>query len=143
MKTVRHRQEEIINQKKPVLPQIKLDTGTFVPGTASIMQDLQKDETLCQSVQCQTVNRRREEKETGSNTDSWPEVDYIQSVNDVNRKDFYKAILLVEGQPIEFTIDTGTAITKIPPILNPEELQKTTKCFVQRNKVQRRGKGGS
>ena len=59
---------------------------------------------VCQS---KTVNRIHEE-DTCRNTESWPEIDYIQSVNGINRVDFDEAILLVEGQPIEFIIDTGS-----------------------------------
>ena len=63
---------------------------------------------------CQTkaVNRIQEE-DTGSNTESWPETDHIQSVNGISRVEFYKAILLVEGQPIELNIDTGSPVTII------------------------------
>ena len=57
-----------------------------------------------------------------------------QSVNGANRIDFYKAILLVEGQPIDFIIDFGSPITNIPPIINPKELKKVTKCFIDVNK---------
>ena len=39
-----------------------------------------------------------------------------------------------EGQPIEFIIDTGSPITIIPPIINPNELQETTNCFEDVNK---------
>ena len=86
---------------------------------------------VCKS---KTVNRIHEEDETDSNTESWPEVDHIQSTNGVNRIEFYKAILLVEGQPIEFIIDTGSPITIIPPIINSKKLAKTAKCFVDVNK---------
>ena len=82
-----------------------------------------------------TVNRIREENEMGSNTESWPEVYRIQSVNGVNSTDFYKAILLVERQLIEFIIDTGSPLTIMPPKNNPKELQKTTKCFVDVNRT--------
>ena len=51
------------------------------------------------------MNRIEEENETGGYTESWPEVDHIQSVSGVNRIDFYKAILFVEGQPIELIMD--------------------------------------
>ena len=74
------------------------------------------------------------EEETDDSTESWPEIDHIQSVNGINRVDFYKAILLVEGQPIEFVIDTGLPVTIIPPIINPEGIKPTTKCFVDVNK---------
>ena len=73
------------------------------------------------------MNRVHEEDETDSNTEPWPEVDHIQSTNGVNRIDFYKATLLVEGQPIEFIIDTGSPITIIPPIINLKKLTKTKK----------------
>ena len=69
-----------------------------------------------------------------SKTEPWPEIDNIQSVNGINRVDFYKTILLVHGQPIEFIIDTGSAVTIIPPIINPDEKKKTTKAFVDVNK---------
>ena len=85
---------------------------------------------VCRS---KTVNRIQEE-DTGSNTESWPEIDHIQSVNGINRVDFYKAILLVDGQPIEFIIDIGSPVTIIPPIINPKEIKATSKCFVDVNK---------
>ena len=86
---------------------------------------------VCQS---KTVNRIHEE-DTGSNTESWPEKDHIQSVNDINRVDFCKAILSVEGQPIEFIIDTGSPVTIIPQNINPKEIKMTSKCFVDVNKT--------
>ena len=85
---------------------------------------------VCRS---KTVNRIQEE-DTGSNTESWPEIDHIQSVNGINRVDFYKAILLVDGQPIEFIIDTGSPVTIIPPIITPKQIKATSKCFVDVNK---------
>ena len=81
-----------------------------------------------------TVSRIQKEPSTDSNVESWPEIDHIQSVNSINRADFYKAILLVQGQPIEVIIDTGSPVTIIPPIINPTEIHKTTKCFVNLNK---------
>ena len=74
---------------------------------------------------CRTkaVNRIQEE-DTGSNTESWPEIDHIQSVNGIYRVDFYKVILLVEGQPIEFIIDTGFPVTIIPPFINPKRSKR-------------------
>ena len=86
---------------------------------------------VCKS---KTVNRVHEKDEKDSNTEPWSEVDHTQSTNGVNRIDFYKAILLVEGQPIEFIIETGSPITIILPIINPKKLAKTTKCFVNVNK---------
>ena len=80
------------------------------------------------------MNRIQGENETGSNTEPWPEVDHIQWANGVNWIDFYKAILLVEGQPIEFNIDSGSPITIIPPKTNPKKLTKTTRCSVDVNK---------
>ena len=76
-----------------------------------------------------------------SQIESWPEIDHIQSVNGISRVDFYKAILLVQGQPIDFIIDTGSPVTIIPPIVNALELRKTTKCFVDVNKNPIRFKG--
>ena len=35
---------------------------------------------------------------------------------------------------MEFFIDTGSAITTIPPIISPKKLMKTTNCFVDVNK---------
>ena len=63
-----------------------------------------------------TVSRINEATSSGSGTETWPEIDHIQSVNGINRVDFYKAILLVQGQPIEFIIDTGSPVKIIPPI---------------------------
>ena len=80
-----------------------------------------------------TVNRIQEEN-TGSNTESWPDIDLIQSVKGNNCVDFHKAILLVEGQPIEVIIDTGSPITIILPIINPRNNKTTSKCFVDVNK---------
>ena len=86
---------------------------------------------VCKS---KTVSRIQKGPSTDSDTESWPEIDHIQSVNGINRIDFYKAILLVQGQPIEFIIDTGSPVTIIPPIINTAELHKTTKSFVDVNK---------
>ena len=76
----------------------------------------------------------KEEFVSDSQIESWPEIDHIQPVNSINRIDFYKAILLVQGQPIEFIIDTGFPVTIKPPIINPLKLRKTSKCFVDVNK---------
>ena len=86
---------------------------------------------VCKS---KTVSRITEAVSSGSNTEPWPEIDHIQSVNGINRVDFYKTILLVHGQPIEFIIDTGSPVTIIPPIINPKEIKATSKCFVDVNK---------
>ena len=87
---------------------------------------------VCKS---KTVSRIQKEPTTDSNTESWPEIDHIQSVNGVNRKDFYKAILWVQGrQPIELIIGTGSPVAIIPPIVSPIEVHKTTKSFVDVNK---------
>ena len=40
----------------------------------------------------------------------------------------------MEGQPIEFIIDTGSPVTIIPPIIIPKNINATSKCFVDRNK---------
>ena len=77
-----------------------------------------------------TVNRIPKEPTTDRNNESWPKIDHIQSVKGINRIDFYKAILLVQGQPIEFIIDTGFQVTIIPPIISPVEVHKTIKSFV-------------
>ena len=77
----------------------------------------------------------QDENETGSNTEQWPEVERIRSTDGVNRIDFYNAILLVEGQPIEYIIDTGSPITIIPPRINPKKLTKTARCLVEVNKI--------
>ena len=86
---------------------------------------------VCKS---KTVSRIQEKPTTDSSTETWPEIDHIQFVNGINRIDFYKAILLVQGQPIEFNIDTGSPVTIIPPIISPIEINKTTKSFVDVNK---------
>ena len=93
---------------------------------------------VCKS---KTVNGIQKEPSTDSNTESWPEIDHIQSVNGINRIDFYKAILLVQGQPIEFMIDTGSPVTIISPIINSAEIHKTTKSFVDVNKIPIKFKG--
>ena len=86
---------------------------------------------VCKS---KTVSRIAEATSSDSNTEPWPEVYHIQSVNGINRVDFYKTILLVHGQPIEFIIDTGSPVTIIPPSIDLTELKKTTKTFEDVNK---------
>ena len=86
---------------------------------------------VCKS---KTVSRIKEATPSDSSTKPWPEIDHIQSVNGVNRVDFYKTILLVHSQPIEFIIDTGSPVTIIPPSITPEEIKKTTKTSVDVNK---------
>ena len=54
----------------------------------------------------------------------------IQSVNGINRIYFYKAILLVEIQPLEFIVVIGSPVTIIPPIFIAKEIQETAKRFV-------------
>ena len=93
---------------------------------------------VCKS---KTVSRIKEISTSDSQTESWPEIDHIQSVNGISRVDFYRAILLVQGQPIEFIIDTGSPVTIIPPIFNALEIRKTAKCFVDVNKNLIRFKG--
>ena len=80
-----------------------------------------------------TVNRIQED-DTGNNTEPWPEIDHIQPINGTNRVDFYKAILLVEGQPIEFIIDTGSPVTIIPSKINPKNMKATPKGYEDVNK---------
>ena len=77
---------------------------------------------------------RIQEEDTGSNTEQWPEIDHIQSINGFYRVDFYKAILLAEGQPKEFIIDTGSPVTIMPPINNPKNMKATPRCYVDVNK---------
>ena len=84
---------------------------------------------------------RIQEKDTGGNTEPWPEIDHIQSINGVNCVDFYKAILLVEGQPIEFIIDTGSPVTIIQPIDNLKNMEATPRCYVDVNKNPKKFKG--
>ena len=86
---------------------------------------------VCKS---KTVSRIAEAASSDSNTEPWPQVDHIQSVNGINRVDFYKTILVVHGQPIEFIIDTGSPVTIIPPVIDLTEVKKTTKTFVDVNK---------
>ena len=86
---------------------------------------------VCKS---KTVSRIKKVASSDSSTEPWPEIDHIQSVNGVNRVDFYKTILLVHGQPIEFIIDTGSPVTIILPIITPKEMKETTKTFVDVNK---------
>ena len=93
---------------------------------------------VCKS---KTVSRIQKDPTTDSNTELWPEIDHIQCVNGINRIDFYKVILLVQGQPIEFFIDTGSSVTTIPPIISPIEIHKTTKSFVDVNKNPLKFKG--
>ena len=40
----------------------------------------------------------------------------------------------MDGQPIEFIIDTGSPVTIIPPINTPKQIKATSKCFVDVNK---------
>ena len=65
-------------------------------------------------------------RRNGQNTESLPEIDHIWNANGVNRINFYKAILLVT--------DTGSPVTNIPPIILPNDIKETTKCFVDVNK---------
>ena len=81
---------------------------------------------VCKS---KTVSRIQKVPTKDNSTESWPEIDHIQSVNGINRIDFYKAILLVHGQPIEFIIDTDSPVTIIPPKISLVEIHKTTKSL--------------
>ena len=86
---------------------------------------------VCKS---KTVSRIKEVASSDSSTELWSEIDHIKSVNGLNRVNFYKTILLVHGQPIEFIIDAGSAVTIIPPIITSKEMKETTKIFVDVNK---------
>ena len=81
---------------------------------------------VCKSI---TVSRIQKEPPTDTDTDSWPEIDHIQSVNGINWMDFYKAILFVQGQPIEFIIDTGSPVTILPPIITQPNDTNPQKAF--------------
>ena len=103
------------------------------PARKAKCNNCKKSGNFAKVCRSRTVKRIQEE-DTGSNMESWPEIDHIQYVNGINRVDFYKAILLVDGQPIEFIIDTGSPVTIIPPIINPKQIKATSKCFVDVNK---------
>ena len=47
----------------------------------------------------------------------------------------------MQGQPIEIIIDTGSLVTIIPPTCSPIEVRKTTKGFVDVNKIPIKFKG--
>ena len=104
------------------------------PARRALCNNCEKMEHVSKVCKSTTVSRVQKEPSTDSNTEPWPEIDHIQSVNGINRIDFYKAILLVQGQPIEFINDTGSPVTIIPPIVNTAEIHKTTKRFVDVNK---------
>ena len=104
------------------------------PARRAQCNDCKKIGHFAKVCKSKTVSRIKEESVSDSQTESWPEVNLIQSVNVNNRIDFYKAILLVQVQPIEFIIDTGSPVTILPAIINPLELHKPTKCFVDVNK---------
>ena len=93
------------------------------------MQQVQENGTLCQSVQIQDRQSDPERTINGQQH-------RIMAKNRPysTRQRFHKAILLVQGQPIEFVIDTGSPVTIIPLIISPTEIHKTTKCFVDVNK---------
>ena len=61
------------------------------------------------------VSRVTEAAPSDSNTEPWPKIDHIQSDNSITRVGFYKTILLVHGQQIDFIIDSGSLVTIIPP----------------------------
>ena len=105
-----------------------------MPGTKSTKQQLQENGHFANVCKSKTVNRMRIEDVLNNNTVSRPEKDQIQSVNDIFQIDFHKAILLVQGQPIDFIIDTSSPVTKFLPLFNPKETHKTTTCFVDVNK---------
>ena len=111
------------------------------PAPKAQCNNCKKMEHFAKVCNSKTVSRIKEISTSDSQTESWPEIDHIQSVNGISRVDFYKAILLVQGQPIEFIIDTGSPVTIIPPIINALEIRKTTKCFVDVNKNLIRFKG--
>ena len=122
---------------------MKRTKGNKIPKSVTFAENLTTPEHSCPALkpQCnkckrtghfdkvyrsRTVNRIQEEQETGSNTNPLPEVDHIQSANSANRIDIYKAVLLVDGQPIGFVIDIGSPVTSIPPIINPKKTQNAS-----------------
>ena len=105
-----------------------------MPGTKSTKQQLHENGHFAKVCKSKAVNRMRIEDVLNNNTVSRPEKDQIQSVNDIFRIDFHKATLLVQGQPIDFIIDTSSPVTKFLPLFNPKETHKTTTCFVDVNK---------
>ena len=48
---------------------------------------------------------------------------------------------MIQGQPIEFIIDTGSPVTIKPPIISQVEVHKTTKNFADVNKIPIKVKG--
>ena len=108
--------------------------GHVCPARRSQCNNCKKMGHFAKVCKSKTVSRITEAVSSGSNTEPWPEIDHIQSVNGINQVDFYKTILLVHGQPIEFIIDTGSPVTIIPQIIKPKEIKATSKCFVDVNK---------
>ena len=113
------------------------------PARRALCNNCRKMGHFAKVCKSKTVSRIQKEPTTDSSTKTWPEIDHIQSVNGINRIDFYKAILLVHGQRKEFSIDTGSPMTIIPPTISPIDINKTTKSFVDPNKNPIKFKGES
>ena len=105
--------------------------GHICPARKAQCNNCKKMGHFAKVCKSKTVSRVTKTVSSDSNTEPWPEIDHIQFVNGINRVDFYKTILLVHGQSIDFIIDTDSPVTIIPPIINPIE---TTKTFVDVNK---------
>ena len=105
--------------------------GHICPARKAQCNNCKKMGHFAKVCKSKTVSRVTKTVSSDSNTEPWPEIDHIQFVNDINRVDFYKTILLVHGQSIDFIIDTDSPVTIIPPLINPIE---TTKNFVDVNK---------
>ena len=97
------------------------------------MQQLQKVGTLCQSLpnqSCKPGTGRRYRQQYG----------VLAKNRSYSIHQRHKSCRLLQsypiggGQPIEFIIDTGSPVTIIPPIINPKEINVTSKCFVDVNK---------
>ena len=83
---------------------------------------------VCKTKPVQGIDKYQSESE------EWPEVDHISIGQISNQTNFYKTTLLVDGQPIEFVVDTGSPITLIPPIIGLNNLTPINEQYVDVNK---------
>ena len=91
------------------------------PALKALCNSCKKMELFAKVCKSKTVHWVRKENESDWSTESRPEKDHIQSVNGISQLDFSKANLLVEGQPIEFIIHTGSPVRKISSIINQKK----------------------
>ena len=77
---------------------------------------------------------KKKKKRTAIRSQSQKLITYNQRTVLTGLTSTKQSILLVEGQPKEFVIDTGSPVTIFPPITTPKEKQETKKCFVDVNK---------